>query len=408
MKFAFILRDFPGTSQTFITRQIEALAARGFGPDLFITGTLRESLLGPALMKQCTLHVVQKLPPKTGKLKTIMHTFRILPAKQRGRFLSDLIFGNHVVNSLLIRFLLQYRQVMEYRNIVCHFGNIGVLADSLVKYGILSGDIVCFFHGHDASRIIRQFGASYYKSLFRNAARIFSVNRFFRDRLIGLGCPQHKISVNHMGIQAGRPPDAAGLARDDDSLDMLAVARLVEKKGIDTALQALDRIRNKISVTLTVIGDGPCMADLLALREKLGLEDIVSFRGVLDNSEVIAAMDKANVFILPSRTGTDGDMEGIPVSLMEAMSRGMIVFSTRHSGIPELIEHGVTGFLAAENDPDGLAGVILEAYRNRQNWNTIRAGAAGYVRSEFNLDTEVDNFVAALCAGKTGGDACPD
>lgn len=148
-----------------------------------------------------------------------------------------------------------------------------------------------------------------------------------------------------------RPVKAPG-----SPLEIISVARLTEKKGLHVAIEACRQLKARgVAFHYRILGMGPWERRLRTLIEQYELEAYVEMPGFKPSHEVKAMLDAADVFLLPSVTGTDGDMEGIPVALMEAMAVGIPVVSTVHSGIPELIEPGHSGWLVEENNPEALA-----------------------------------------------------
>ena len=135
-----------------------------------------------------------------------------------------------------------------------------------------------------------------------------------------------------------------------------------------------------------------------AQAAKLGVSDRVRFTGGLPHARVQAELDAAHVFVLPSVTASDGDMEGVPVALMEAMAAGLPVLSTTHSGIPELIEHDASGLLAPERDPQQLAANMRALALAPQRWPAMGAAGAKRVRDEFDLKAWNDALYARLKA----------
>jgi colanic acid/amylovoran biosynthesis glycosyltransferase len=137
-----------------------------------------------------------------------------------------------------------------------------------------------------------------------------------------------------------------------DAVKLLIVAEFREKKGHDVLFRALKQLA-RTDLVLWVVGDG--QEDVAAMAREAGVESQVVFMGRLKYGPLSALFDACDIFVLPSRTAKNGDREGIPVALMEAMSRGKPVISTHHVGIPELVRNGL---LVAENDVDGLADAI--------------------------------------------------
>jgi colanic acid/amylovoran biosynthesis glycosyltransferase len=174
---------------------------------------------------------------------------------------------------------------------------------------------------------------------------------------------------------------------------------MVEKKGFDDALAAFARMRAEQDApraTLTLIGDGPLRRDLQAQSAHLGVGEAVRFTGLLPHARVAEELARAHVFVLASRTAKSGDMEGIPVALMEAMAQGMPVLATRHSGTPELVEHDVSGLLCEEGDRAALARNMSAVARTPERWATMGAAGAAKVRAEFDLEVWNDRLLERL------------
>ena len=108
-----------------------------------------------------------------------------------------------------------------------------------------------------------------------------------------------------------------------------------------------------------IIGDGPLRPGIVELSESLGVRDRFEFTGWLANHEVADAMGEADLFVAPSVTAADGDMEGMPLVIAEAMATGLPVIGTRHSGIPEAVRAGENGRLLDERDEEGLADALV-------------------------------------------------
>ncbi len=139
---------------------------------------------------------------------------------------------------------------------------------------------------------------------------------------------------------------------------ILTVGRAVDKKGFDDLLAALARIPPDRHWRLTHIGGGPMLAALKATARTLGLAERVEWRGPQAQAAVLEAYRGADIFALPCRLGADGDRDGLPNVLLEAQSQKLACVSTRISGIPELIQHDVTGLLVEPRAIDALAAAL--------------------------------------------------
>ena len=199
-----------------------------------------------------------------------------------------------------------------------------------------------------------------------------------------MGCPREKVHVTRMGIEPEkfnfRPRKAF-----HQPLRIVSVARLTEKKGLDVAVKASEILRDKGGqFEFTIIGNGEQEGMMREHIARAGLKEMVSMPGFKPQEEIRQALNDADIFLLPSKTAADGDMEGIPVALMEAMAVGLPVVSTYHSGIPELIQNNISGWLVSENDADELAATLLRLSRGDIDVAPVVAAARHKVETEFN------------------------
>lgn len=192
--------------------------------------------------------------------------------------------------------------------------------------------------------------------------------------------------VIHCGVELDRyeprPPRTVGPLR------LLTVGSLQAYKGHRFLLEALALLRERLAFECVIVGAGPLAGRLRRQARRRGLVDRVHWRGACTELEVRRELLRADLFVLPSVRAFDGQAEGIPVALMEAMASGLAVVASRLSGIPELVGHGREGFLVPPGDATALADAIflLSDGQLRQ-----RMGRAGRVRveREFNLVANV-------------------
>jgi colanic acid/amylovoran biosynthesis glycosyltransferase len=150
----------------------------------------------------------------------------------------------------------------------------------------------------------------------------------------------------------------------------------------------------EIAFHYDLIGDGPLAPSLRAQIKAAGLSDRVRMHGSLPHATVQKILGESDVFVLPSVTAADGDQEGIPVALMEAMASGMPVVATRHSGIPELVEDGRSGYLVPERDSAALRAALVKLARERDTWTSLGRHGRRKIEQEFDLKTLLDQLVA--------------
>ena len=179
----------------------------------------------------------------------------------------------------------------------------------------------------------------------------FNIGYLLGNRIIGLGGPD--VEVIACGVEI--PPEAPTPPADD----VVAVGRLIEKKGFDVLLRALADATERWE-RATIVGDGPMRPALQELCNELGLTDRVRFTGALPHAEALARIGQARVFCLPARRARDGDSDAMPVVIREAMARGVPVVASRLTGIPESVDAEV-GWLVAPGSADSLATALQTA-----------------------------------------------
>lgn len=166
---------------------------------------------------------------------------------------------------------------------------------------------------------------------------------------------------------------------------ILSVGRLVPKKGYDDVLVAL-KLLEKMGVDFQFdhIGSGEDKDKIEALADALGLERRATFHGTLPHEQVIAFYRRSHAFVLACKTAPDGDRDGIPNVLVEAMAVGVPVVSTRHSAIPELVEDGVSGTLVPPGSPAALAGALKQVLNAGVSLEPQRRAARTKVETSFD------------------------
>lgn len=212
-----------------------------------------------------------------------------------------------------------------------------------------------------------------------------------------LGLPGEKVHVVRCGVDLSAFPfDPAPEASPPR---LVSIGRMVPKKGFDVLLRALALLRDEgVAFAAELIGDGPLRPELVRLAGELGLAGAVAFPGALEPPQAADRLRRGNVFVLACQKGPDGDMDGIPVALMEAMALGRPVVSTRLSGIPELVADGC-GLLAAPGDPQSLAEALRLVLADRRLAGRLAAAGRRRVEADFTLEGQARRILA-LAAGQ--------
>ena len=223
----------------------------------------------------------------------------------------------------------------------------------------------------------------------RRAKFAVTISEHNRQFLIEKGCPENKIHVVRCGVDPAA--FAAGHAPPSNPIPKMGtLGRLVEKKGIDDLIRACQMLKDRnLAFDLEIAGDGPLQSELQALVSDGDLAEQVHFTGPLAHDQVPRWLQGLDMFVLACKKDRNGDMDGIPVVLMEAMLAGVPVISCRISGIPELIEDGQSGLLAEPENPAELAGAIARLLSDDNLRDDFRTNAMATVQAEFELSKNV-------------------
>lgn len=174
---------------------------------------------------------------------------------------------------------------------------------------------------------------------------------------------------------------------------LLFVGRLVERKGVRHLLEAMARLED-LGARLDVIGDGPLRRSLEARARSLGLARRVRFRGFVDGDELVAAYADADVFVLPAVHDAKGDVEGLGVVLIEALTAGVPVIASDAGGIPDIVIHERTGLLVPPGDGEALARAVRRIVADPALGRSLTAGGRRHVEEEFSWDAVIDRLEA--------------
>jgi len=247
------------------------------------------------------------------------------------------------------------------------------------------------FYGSDVSRLPGEFGwKKRYRKLAEMGSYFIAASEFMKKQLIELGFPEHKISIVRFGVDLN-----SSTFNNQFSLTpkMMMVGRMVEKKGFEYAIRSVKKLKESgIQSELNLYGDGPLMSSLKSLTNELMLNGSIKFHGHQPINKVLDAHNSHSVLLAPSVTALDGDMEGLPNTILEAMAKGTPVLATRHAAIPEVIQSENSGFLVEERDAKALADVLVQIFKNEYDLNMIRNNARRVVENKYCIDRMVDEL----------------
>ncbi len=283
----------------------------------------------------------------------------------------------------------EYKQLttlLERRNpdlLHVYFGHTGVHLLPFIR--AWKGRTLVSFHGMDIMPREQEPGYSErLGELLRTLPMVLARSESLAARLVDMGCAPEKIRINRTGIPLERFPFVARTPPPDGAWHIVQASRLIEKKGLDNTLQAFAIFRKKYpAARLTLAGDGPLLEQLRLEAAALGVEQAVRFAGFQSQEDLAALYASAHLFMHPSRLTSRQDQEGVPNSMLEAMSTGLPVVATLHGGIPEAVEDGRDGLLTPENDAPALAASLERIAGDPALFNRLGANASQSVRGKF-------------------------
>jgi colanic acid/amylovoran biosynthesis glycosyltransferase len=386
---AYVAQTFPALTQTFVYRETLALQDRGFN---IVTCAIWRPDKGN--LPQESRHLVDRsfyvFPISWLKfLKAHLNVFLTRPGKYIGTLLFVLTRKGesyrhrlrscyHFLEAIYLAPELRKRQV---RHIHAHF-TINAATIALVLSRVLG--ITFSFTAHNIFFTDRLL----LKEKVRAARFIVAISEFTKQFLTGLVVAEHfghKIHVVHCGLSPDDFAPADPKPQGGVPL-LLFVAQLTERKGAPVLIEACRLLAERgVAFRCVVVGDGPQKPLVEQLVKRYALQQVVELIGSLHQEDVKSYLERADVFVLPCVTASNGDMDGIPVSLMEAMAMEIPTVSTYVSGIPELIENEESGLLVNEKDEVALANALQRLLEDQALCAKLGKNGRHKVIQEFNI-----------------------
>lgn len=417
LSIAMFVGAFPEISETFILRQITGLLDLGHSVDIYsetrsqVRPQIHSEIEKYRLLERTTY---MEMPPASGMWELSVwpitgetwppgdasaipnrsRVFKAFPQMVRcfvksprltRQALSQNEYGYQAASlSTLYRLATLCKVSKRYDVIHAHFGPVGNSFRFVRE--LWRAPLLVSFHGYDFTTVPRKQGPAVYQKLFPVADLVTVNSDYMGQKLQPLGCPSAKIRKLHYGIDLTKYPFRSRSLAPSESVRIVTVARLVEKKGIEYVIRALAQVARKHPrLHCDIIGDGPLREPLERLARELGVENIVQSHGALNGDAIRALLDRAHLFVLASVTAQDGDQEGTPVSLLEAQAVGLPVISTQHSGIPEIVPNGESGWLVPERDADALAGRLSDLIEHPELWASFGSRGRTFIESRFTV-----------------------
>lgn len=405
MKIAFIVDSFPDVSETFVLQQMIALLEAGHHVLIFAGVRSKdrvehEDVFHFKLMQRVHFFYEQPRHPLSRCFKAIL-LFPVLFLRAPVVALRTMAFFKKEWSLDLFYQALAFSKARFFDAIICHLGPNGIVGEKMKRLGILHGRLITVFHADDIFSFVNVHGDDVYNDLFSALDWAFPISQRAKNKLLALACPPEKTKILHMGVNTKEFSFVPRYVSKDRPLQLLSVARFVEKKGLAYAIEAVALlIERGLDVDYRIIGEGPLREEFLAKVKNCGLNQHVHFLGWQSRFSVKKEMERSDFLIVPSIVATSGDEEGIPVVIMEAMALGLPVVAANSGGIAEIVHDGETGFLVPQRDAKAIADVIEQSVKDPASLDGMTSGARQLVKNEYSL-SQIHGELLAMVKGKT-------
>ena len=382
-RVAYITTAFPWRSETAVIKELYEHHRLGF--DLHIISLKRASFRGtfdPKAMtfRETTLHPGVLLLVRS--LALSLHHLLFRPEYRRLVRLTLRKSGPHLAKNLymlvLAPELARKLRAKGVSYIHANFASFQAFAAFLIHRltGIPFGFTV---HAHDI--FLHPFMIP---EKVRAAALVASISQFNVEYMKQhFGVTPDRLQIVHCGVDLSEFTPSPLPASSTPQI--LSVGRLVPMKGFDVLLEACRRLRDRMNLRCVIVGDGPEFDVLQSQIRRLDLDSSVEILRAVSQERLIQLYAECHVFVQACRRAPNGEMDGIPATLMEAMAVGRPVIASRLSGIPELIRHGCEGLLVSPEDPEELAAAIEELHQDPAKARSMGEASRSRVEAEFNI-----------------------
>jgi len=408
MKIAYLAPEIPARSATFVYHEIHELQRRGISVYSFSLHKPHDPAPDQQML-QAKTHYLYAGGYLAVALKALWNMFR--PGIRIGQGLRILVSDMRQLSSVhtQIKLCFQFLAAINLAqgliknsisHVHVHFAHVP--AQVAMYASVMTGiPFTITSHAND----IFERGLLLQQKAERSA-KFFTISDYNLAFLKDQGVSESRLGIVRCGVSLNYKRKVPNLQSDKRSLVIGSLGRLVEKKGMDVLLQTLAALiadYPQWDISLRIAGDGPLKAVLQQQAKMLGIVDHVRFDGALQHSQVGDWLDQLDLFVLACKVDVNGDMDGIPVVLMEAMSQSVPVVTTRLSGIPELVISGTTGYLAEQGDVGSLKSAISQLLDNRECLDEITAHALQHVADEFSLESNVNRLVVEFNRSQAQG-----
>lgn len=399
---AYVVQIFPYRTETFISREVKALSARGLNvitvanhaPDMDSISPedmpLREQTdyVFPINPRRLLMIIFAHLTWIITNFPAYVYAMRLLfseESKQPKVWLRNLM---HFVGGVYLAWIVRKRGIQHLH---AHYA---INAASMALFMSILLDIPFSMTVHNilfTDRLLM-------KAKLKRAKFIACISHYSRDYILAEYLSIENLADKMPIVRCGLPLENFFLLKDSTELQnppqILCASQLVERKGVRYLIEACNILKDDgYNFHCRIAGNGEELSALKNLAESLGLRENIEFVGTYTLDDLLRYFKEADILVLPCVVAQNGDRDGIPIVLMEAMAVGVPVISTSVSGIPELIESGHDGLLVEEKDAQSLAEAIKTLLQNPDLRTQFSQNAYTKIHDEYNMDISVQKLI---------------
>lgn len=380
---AYVLRKFPVLSETFILNEILALELAGVKVYIFSLAPTRDQYFHERLVKlRAPVHYLPGLLEFKKYLKCVKKGLAKNPSARRVLF--------HSLLTLNVRYIWRYCQAMyisersKYLHITnyhAHFANKTTTVARILSQ--LTNHPYSFTaHAFD---IFTNLNRRVLTQKCSNASFVVTISKYNYDYLKNLmneaRCNLHLVRNGIDLHQFNQIP-----VKSPQATQLLAVSRLVEKKGIPDLVEACHLLMMRgIKYQCVIVGKGILKKSISERIRTLSLEKNVKLVGGLKIEDVKKYYDQSHIFVLPALVANDGNREGLPVSIIEALACGLPVVSTNIAGIPEAVKDNFNGLIVPSKNPEELANALELLLSDSHTYRRLQCNARSSILNEYDI-----------------------
>jgi glycosyltransferase involved in cell wall biosynthesis len=379
-RVAYVVKRYPRFSETFIVNEILAHEAAGLHIEIYSLYPGGDTHFQNAISS--VRAPVYYLPSKgldAADLWTAIRDTSLIISDLRNKLAYGFETDPRYVYQALL--LAQYVRRNELDHIHSHFATSST---TVARLASLFTDVPYSFTAHAKDIYHQDTKREELDLKIRDASAVVTVSHFnvqylretFGDIADKVSCVYNGMDVNSLEYKSPK----------DRRTEIISVGRFVEKKGFSYLIEACSILRNQgRNFHCTIIGFGELEMQMRMQVQLLGLNDFVELIGPLPQSEVLRRIQNASVLVAPCVVGEDGNRDGLPTVLIESMALGTPCISTDVTGIPEVIDHGVTGLLAPQKNSAVLAQMIDEVFSDEALRVMLSENARRLIEREFDI-----------------------